>query len=93
VRIKGTRVSGLWVSLTLSAVVLLFLLIFILQNNVPTPIRFLGAQGTLPVGVALLLAAVLGVLLVAIPGCLRILQLRRAARRHGGDRAATGRGV
>jgi uncharacterized integral membrane protein len=84
VRIKGTRVSGLWVSLTLSAVVLLFLLIFILQNNVPTPIRFLGAQGTLPVGVALLLAAVLGVLLVAIPGYLRILQLRRAARRHGG---------
>jgi uncharacterized integral membrane protein len=82
VRIKGTRVSGLWVGLTVSAVVLLFLLIFILQNNVPTPIRFLGAEGTLPVGVALLMAAVLGVLLVAIPGYLRILQLRRAARKR-----------
>jgi len=80
--IKRTRVSGLWIGATLSAVVLLFLLIFILQNNVPTPIRFLGIEGTLPVGVALLFAAVLGVLLVAIPGYLRILQLRRAARRH-----------
>jgi len=82
-QIKRTRVSGLWVGVTLSAVVLLFLLIFILQNNVPTPIRFLGIEGTLPVGVALLFAAVLGVLLVAIPGYLRILQLRRAARRRG----------
>ncbi|HEX4248659.1 MAG TPA: LapA family protein [Pseudonocardia sp.] len=81
--IKHTRVSGLWVGVTLSAVVLLFLLIFILQNNVPTPIRFLAIEVTLPVGVALLFAAVLGVLLVAIPGYLRILQLRRAARRHG----------
>jgi uncharacterized integral membrane protein len=80
--IKRTRVSGLWVGVTLSAVVLLFLLIFILQNNLPTPVRFLGIEGTLPVGVALLFAAVLGVLLVAIPGYLRILQLRRAARKH-----------
>jgi uncharacterized integral membrane protein len=80
--IKRTRVSGLWVGVTLSAVVLLFLLIFILQNNVPTPVRFLGIEGNLPVGVALLFAAVLGVLLVAIPGYLRILQLRRAARKH-----------
>ncbi|MDT7622102.1 MAG: hypothetical protein QOF99_3003 [Pseudonocardiales bacterium] len=80
--IKRTRVSGLWVGVTLSAVVLLFLLIFILQNNVPTPVRFLGIEGILPVGVALLFAAVLGVLLVAIPGYLRILQLRRAARKH-----------
>jgi uncharacterized integral membrane protein len=35
----------------------------------------------LPSGVALLLAAIAGVLLGAIPGSLRILQLRRAARR------------
>jgi uncharacterized integral membrane protein len=79
---QRSRVSGLWVGLILSAIVLLFLLIFILQNNVPTEVRFLGAAGTLPVGVALLFAAVLGVLLVAIPGGLRILQLRRGARKR-----------
>src|SRR5258708_6263048 len=36
----------------------------------------------LPLGVALLLAAVLGVLLVVIPGSGRIIQLRIVARRH-----------
>jgi uncharacterized integral membrane protein len=80
--VKGSRVSGLWVALTLSAVVLLFLLIFILQNNTPTEIRFFGAQGTVPVGVALLFSAALGILLVAIPGYLRILQLRRQLRKR-----------
>lgn len=80
--IKRTRVSGLWVGATLSAVVLLFLLIFIVQNIEPTRIRFLGTEGTLPIGVALLFAAALGVLLVAIPGYLRILQLRRLARKR-----------
>jgi uncharacterized integral membrane protein len=80
--VKGSRVSGLWVALTLSAVVLLFLLIFILQNNTPTVIRFFGAHGTVPVGVALLFSAALGILLVAIPGYLRILQLRRQLRKR-----------
>lgn len=79
--VTRTRTGGLWVGLILSAIVLLFLLIFILQNDVPVRITFLGATGTLPTGVALLFAAVAGLLLVAIPGGLRILQLRRVARR------------
>jgi uncharacterized integral membrane protein len=78
--VKRTRTGGLWVGLILSALVLVFLLVFILQNNVPVEINFLGASGTLPTGVALLFAAIAGLLLVAIPGGLRILQLRRAAR-------------
>ena len=77
-----SRTGVLWTGLILSAVVLLFLLIFILQNNAPVQINFLAATGTLPTGVALLLAAIAGLLLVAIPGGLRILQLRRAARRR-----------
>jgi uncharacterized integral membrane protein len=79
--VTRTRTGGLWTGLILSSLVLLFLLIFILQNNVPVQIQFLGLVGTLPTGVALLLAAIAGLLLVAIPGGLRILQLRRAARR------------
>jgi len=43
-------------------------------------ISFFPLAGVLPVGVALLLAAIAGVLLVAIPGSLWIMQLRRAAR-------------
>jgi len=81
--VTRTRTGGLWTGLILSAIVLIFLLVFILQNNRPVVINFLGFSGTLPTGVALLLAAVAGLLLVAIPGGLRILQLRRVAKRAG----------
>jgi uncharacterized integral membrane protein len=80
--VARSRTGVLWTGLILSALVLLVLLIFILQNGAPVQINFLGASGTLPTGVALLLAAIAGLLLVAIPGGLRILQLRRAARRR-----------
>jgi uncharacterized integral membrane protein len=80
--VPHSRTGVLWAGLVLSALVLLVLLIFILQNSTPVQINFLGASGTLPIGVALLLAAIAGLLLVAIPGGLRILQLRRAARRR-----------
>ena len=79
--VRRSRSGGLWVGLILSALVLLLLLVFILQNGAPVQISFFAFQGTLPVGVALLLAAILGILLVAIPGSVRILQLRGAARR------------
>ena len=78
-----TRSGGLWTGLILSAVVGIFLLVFILQNNVPVDINFLWLTGSLPTGVALLLAAMAGLLLVAIPGGMRIFQLRRAAKRAG----------
>lgn len=81
--VTRTRTGGLWTGLVLSAVVLVFLLVFILQNMQPVRIQFLGIVGQLPTGVALLLAAIAGLLLVAIPGGLRILQLRRVARRAG----------
>lgn len=79
--VRRSRTGGLWVGLILSALVLLFLLVFILQNGEPVLISFFALEGVLPSGVALLLAAIAGMLLVAIPGSLRILQLRRAARR------------
>jgi hypothetical protein len=45
-------------------------------------VSYLGAHGHLPLGVAPLLAAVPGVLMVALPGTARIIQLRLTARRH-----------
>jgi uncharacterized integral membrane protein len=70
------------------ALVLLLLLIFILQNGQRSDVYFLGAHGHLPMGVALLLAAVFGVLLVALPTAVRIVQLRVMAARHRGRIAA-----
>jgi uncharacterized integral membrane protein len=62
--------------------VLIVLLIFILQNLTSVDIHFLGASGTLPLGVAMLLAAISGVLLIAIPATGRSLQQRRVAKRQ-----------
>ena len=76
-----TRVSGIWVASIAAVVVLLLLLIFILQNSESVKINIFGANPTLPIGVALLLAAVLGALLVALVGAARVVQLRRTARR------------
>jgi uncharacterized integral membrane protein len=81
-RIKRTRTSGIWVAVGFFAVVLLLLLIFILQNGTDVSVSYLGMHGHLPLGVALLLAAVSGVLLVVLAGAARISQLRATARRH-----------
>ena len=81
-KIGRTRISGTWVATICCAIVLLLLLIFILQNGRTVEVSYFGAHGHLPLGVALLLAAVGGVLLVALAGSARIIQLRRTARRH-----------
>jgi uncharacterized integral membrane protein len=79
-KIKRTRVSGTWIAVIVAVVVLVFLLIFILQNLTSVTVHFLGAAGTLPLGVALLFGAVAGAILVALVGAARILQLRRVAK-------------
>jgi uncharacterized integral membrane protein len=81
-QVKRTRIGGVWIGAALFALILLLLLIFILENGQRVSISYFGAHGHLPLGVALLLAAVLGVLLVVIPGTGRIIQLRITARRH-----------
>ncbi len=81
-KIKPTRISGLWIAVTFFAVILLLLLIFILQNGTKVDIAYMGMNGHIPLGVALLLAAVCGVLLTILAGAARISQLRTVARRH-----------
>ena len=65
-------------------VVLIFLLVFILQNGDSATIHFLWIEASLPLGVALLFGAIGGALLVAVVGAARILQLRRQAKRLTG---------
>ena len=77
-----SRVGELWMVVVAFTVVLLLLLIFILQNGERSDVYFLGAHGHLPMGVALLLSAVFGVLLVTVPAGVRILQLRLMASRN-----------
>lgn len=81
VKLKPTRISGTWVAVLASIVVLIVLLVFILQNLTDATVHFMGAAGTLPLGVALLFAAIAGAILVALVGAARIMQLRRQAKR------------
>lgn len=84
-----SRVGGTWVGLVLGALVLILLLVFVLQNLQDVRVSFISADSSVPLGVALLLAAVGGALVVAVPGSARILQLRRANR--NARRAVTNR--
>lgn len=80
--LQRTRLSGVWAAVGCFTVILVLLLIFILQNSRTVEVSYFGAHGHLPLGVALLLAAVAGVFLIVLPGAARIIQLRRTARRH-----------
>ena len=68
-------------ALVVAAIVMIFLLIFIVQNSDPVDVRYFGFAGTLSLGVAMLFAAIAGALTAALLGTVRILQLRARARR------------
>lgn len=72
-----TRASGLWVGIIVFAIILILLLVFVVQNTVKVPIKYFVFKGQISLAVAMLLSAAAGVLLAAIAGSLRILQLRR----------------
>jgi uncharacterized integral membrane protein len=77
-----TRAGALWSSLIAGFLILIVLLVFITQNTETTAFTFLGWHWHLPLGVAILLAAVVGGLITVAVGTARILQLRRAAKKH-----------
>ena len=81
-----TRAGAAWVATAAALLLLVMLIIFILQNLARVEVSYLGLTGSIPLGVALLIAAVVGGLLVAIAGITRVTQLRANARRtrlHG----------
>ncbi len=80
--IEPTRTSMVWTMVGIGVILLVAILVFILQNSQRVRVRFLMVDGTLPLGVALLFAALLGALLVLAAGAARVLQLRVVARRH-----------
>jgi uncharacterized integral membrane protein len=80
--VKFTRAAALWSAMIGGFVILILLLVFILQNTGSTTIHLFAWEWNLPVGVAILLAAVCGGLLTVAAGTTRIIQLRRAAKRN-----------
>jgi len=79
--LRRSRTSGAFVALVLLGLLLVLLIVFIAQNTQDVHVSFLTWDGTTPLAVALLIAAVGGILLTAVAGLLRIWQLRRRVRR------------
>jgi uncharacterized integral membrane protein len=77
-----TRAGALWTSLIAGFLILILLLIFIAQNTTSAAFAFFGWRWSLPLGVAILLSAVVGGLITVAAGTARIIQLRRAAKKH-----------
>lgn len=71
----GTK--AFWAAVLFTLAVLVLLLVFILENSKHVAVTFLGATGHLQLGVALLIAAVIGALVVVLAVAARVLQLRR----------------
>jgi len=78
---RFTRASAAWVATAVALLLLVMLIVFILQNSTRVEVHYLGFGGTLSLGMALLIAAVGGGVMVAIAGVARVTQLRRHARR------------
>ncbi|TWG07511.1 putative integral membrane protein [Saccharopolyspora dendranthemae] len=76
-----SRTGVLWTALAIAGVVLVFLLIFIAQNFTPATVHFLGLEFSLPIGLALLFAAIVGGVLVWLAGTARMIQMRRAVKK------------
>ena len=83
-----TRAGMVWAAVACALVVLILLIAFILQNQEYVQVKFFGLQGSVPLGIALFIAAVGGGVLVAIAGAARIIQLRLAAHRQRVSRQA-----
>jgi lipopolysaccharide assembly protein A len=88
---RKTVAGRVWVAIIVAAILLIALIIFIAENSQNVTISFLGAHGTISLALAILIAAVAGVLISVLVGSTRIVQLRLEVQRH--RRAASARRV
>jgi uncharacterized integral membrane protein len=79
--VPSTRISNSWTFVGIAVVALVVVLVFILENLHATDATFFGVHWRIPLGLDLLLAALLGATAVLIVGAARTVQLRLLARR------------
>lgn len=76
-----TRTAATWFGICVAALLLVVLIVFMLQNTDRVEVNFLGWQGTAPLALTLLIAAVGAAIATMAVGVARIAQLRRLTRR------------
>ncbi len=79
--LRASRTSGAWIGVAVIAALLVLMIIFIAQNTQKVQVSFLGWDGRTPLAVAILASVVVGLVVAAIAGSARILQLRRRVKR------------
>lgn len=87
--VVGSVAGSTWVGLSIGAVTLVLLLVFILQNQDSVRLQMFVWEWNFPIGVGMLIAAIAGALVMASVGAVRIIQLRRQIShpKNGGDGA------
>jgi len=80
-RVPYTRTSAAWLAVCVAALAFVILIVFMLQNTRGVEVTFLWMHGSVPLALALLVAAVGASILAVAVGTARIAQLRRLSRR------------
>jgi lipopolysaccharide assembly protein A len=80
--VPHTRTGAAWFGVCAAALLFVVLIVFMLQNTRSVEVTFLWLHGSVPLALALLIAAVGATILAATVGAARITQLRRLARRR-----------
>jgi uncharacterized integral membrane protein len=81
-RVPRTRTGAAWFGICVIALLSVVLIVFMFQNTGNVRVDFLWMDGSLPLALALLIAAVGAALLTMVVGAARIAQLRRLSRRR-----------
>ncbi|MCK9795918.1 lipopolysaccharide assembly protein LapA domain-containing protein [Isoptericola sp. 4D.3] len=80
---RGRAGAAVWLAVGVAALVLVGLIVFMLQNTQPVLVSFLGMEGTVPLAVSLLIAAVGVGIIALVVGTVRVAQVRRRLHRRG----------
>lgn len=82
-KVKHTRSRATYVGWIIGVVVAILLLVFIVQNNDSQEIDLIFGKVNLPIGVSLLIAAILGAIITMAMAAARIIELNRALKKVG----------
>ncbi|MDO5032494.1 lipopolysaccharide assembly LapA domain-containing protein [Corynebacterium sp.] len=81
-KVKGSFAASTWIALIVGFLLLIVLIIFILQNQQKVPMNFLNWSAEFPAGIAYLISAIAGALIMALVGMWRMFELRRQVRKQ-----------
>lgn len=76
-----TIAGGTWVALIVGALLLIALLVFILQNQAAVQLNIITWTFEIPAGIAYLLCAIAGALIMAIVGGVRMFEYRHKIKK------------